>query len=95
MDLKQPVIFTTSIQNFQDIVMLLIQCYEVQPLSCTLELARMFFIMYGNEPQPMSGVMQSFLKHIIVRTMKQMAATGNPSDFAELIASFFQVNGQF
>jgi hypothetical protein len=52
----------------------------------------MFFIMYGNEPQPMLGVMQSFLKHIVVRTMKQMAATGNPSDFAELIASFFQVN---
>lgn len=71
--------------------MLLIQCYEVQPLSCTLELARMFFISYGNEGPPMSIVMQSFLKHIVARTMKQMAASGNPSDFAELISSFFQV----
>jgi len=71
--------------------MLLINCYEIQPLSCTLELARMFFILFGNEPQPMSGVMQSFLKHIVSRTLKQMSSSGNPSDFAELIASFFQV----
>jgi hypothetical protein len=51
----------------------------------------MFFIMYGNDPPPMSAVMQSFLKHIVARTMKQMSSSGNPSDFSELIASFFQV----
>ena len=42
--------------------MVLINCYEIMPLSCFLELARMFFILFGNEPAPMLAVMQSLLK---------------------------------
>ena len=71
--------------------MVLINCYEIMPLSCFLELARMFFILFGNEPAPMLTVMQSLLKHTVTRTMKQMSASGNPSDYSDLIATFFQV----
>jgi hypothetical protein len=74
----------------QDIVMLLTQCYETQPHSSTLELSRQFFVMYGNDPS-MHPLMKSFLKHITDRTMKEMRSTGNPSDFADLITAFFQV----
>ena len=76
---------------FQDIVMVLINCYEIMPLSCFLELARMFFILFGNEPAPMLAVMQSLLKHTVNRTMKQIGSSGNPSDYSDLIATFFQV----
>lgn len=77
----------------QDVVMLLVQCYETQPHSSTLELSRQFFVMFGKEPT-MANLMKSFLKHICVRTIKEMNATGNPSDFADLIATFFQVLSQ-
>ena len=75
----------------QDIIMLLIHCYNTQPHSSTLELSRQFFVMYGNDPV-MQPMIRSFLKQIIERTMKELQSTGNPSDFADLVAAFFQVN---
>jgi hypothetical protein len=33
-------------------------------------LVRMFFILFGNEPVPMSTVMQSLLKHIVARCQR-------------------------
>ncbi len=75
----------------QDIVMLLLQCYQTQPHSSTLELSRQFFIMYGKNDDSMRPLMRSFLRQICERTLKEMQSTGNPSDFADLIASFFQV----
>ena len=77
----------------QDIIMLLIQCYATQPHSSTLELSRHFFVMYGND-QTMQPLLRSFLKQLVERTLKEMQSTGNPSDFADLIASFFQVTFQ-
>ena len=74
----------------QDIIMLLIQCYTTQPHSSTLELSRQFFVMYGND-QTMQPMLRSFLKQLIDRTLKEMSSSGNPSDYADLIASFFQV----
>merc|ERR1719510_2212527 len=73
--------------------MLLIQCYATQPHSSTLELSRHFFVMYGND-QTMQPLLRSFLKQLVERTLKEMQSTGNPSDFADLIASFFQVLSQ-
>ena len=70
--------------------MLLIQCYTTQPHSSTLELARQFFVMYGND-LTMQPMLKSFLKQLIDRTLKEMSSSGNPSDYADLIASFFQV----
>ena len=46
--------------------------------------------MYGND-QAMQPMIRSFLKQIIERTMKELQSTGNPSDFADLVAAFFQV----
>ena len=74
----------------KDIIMLLIQCYTTQPHSSTLELARQFFVMYGND-LTMQPMLKSFLKQLIDRTLKEMSSSGNPSDYADLIASFFQV----
>ena len=77
----------------QDIIMLILQCYSTQPHSSTLELSRQFFVMYGND-QNMQPLLRSFLKQLVDRTMKEIQSTGNPSDFADLIASFFQVLSQ-
>ena len=74
----------------QDIIMLLIQCYTNQPHSSTIELARQFFVMYGND-QTMQPMLKSFLKQLVDRTLKEMSSSGNPSDYADLIATFFQV----
>ena len=76
-----------------DIIMLLIQCYETQPHSSTLELSRQFFVMYGND-QTMQPLLKSFLKQLVERTLKEMTSTGNPSDFTDLVQAFFQVLSQ-
>jgi len=38
--------------------------------------------------------MQSFFKHIVDVTLKNISSSGNPSDFADLIASFFLMLAQ-
>ena len=78
----------------QDIIMLLIHCYDTQPHSSTLEISRQFFVMYGND-QAMQPLIRSFLKRTVERTMKELQSTGNPSDFADLVATFFQVINNF
>lgn len=75
----------------QEIIMTLEHTYEAQPHSSTLDLARQFFVMYGND-QNMVPLIRPFLKSLIDRTMKEMRSTGNPSDFSELVATFFQVS---
>jgi len=77
----------------QDIIMLLIQCYETQPHSSTLELSRQFFVMYGND-QTMQPLLKSFLKQLVERTLKEIQSSGNPSDFTDLVQAFFQVLSQ-
>merc|ERR1712241_847544 len=93
--LKQVVfILLDDIKPFsQDIITLLIQCYTTQPHSSTLDLSRQFFVMYGND-HSMQPMLKYFLKQLIDRTLKEMSSSGNPSDYADLIASFFQVLSQ-
>ena len=73
---------------FKFLVQLLLNTFPSS--SSTLELSRQFFVMYGND-QAMQPMIRSFLKQIIERTMKELQSTGNPSDFADLVAAFFQV----
>ena len=74
----------------QDIIMLILHCYNTQPHSSTLELSRQFFVMYGND-QTLQPMLRSFLKQMVERTIKEISSTDRPSDHADLIASFFQV----
>ncbi len=71
----------------QDIIMLLLQCYSMQRHSSTLELARQFFVMYGNDAT-LHPTLKPFLRQLIDLTLKEMS---NAPDYAELIATFFQV----
>jgi len=78
----------------EDLVMLLMQCYEAVPHSCVLDLARNFFVLYGKDDDVMRPKMQEFFGHLVARTMKEMTASTNPSDFSDLIASFFNIMSQ-
>lgn len=75
----------------QDIIMLILHCYNTQPHDSTLELSRQFFVMYGND-QALQPLLRPFLKQIVDRTIKEMSSSTTPSDHADLIASFFQVS---
>ena len=77
-----------------DIIMLLIQCYTTQRHPSTLELSRQFFVMYGND-QAMQPLLKSFLRQLIELSLKEMSSSSNPSNCADLIATFFQVSSSF
>ena len=86
--------FQDNIRPFaDDLVMLLMQCYEAVPHSCVLDLARNFFVLYGKD-ESLRPKMQQFFKHLIARTMREMTQSSNPSDFSDLIASFFCIMSQ-
>ena len=55
--------------------------------------ARNFFVLFAKE-ETMQPLMQGFFKHIVAKTMNEMASSSNPSDFSDLIASFFGIMSQ-
>ena len=56
-------------------------------------LARNFFVLFAKE-EAMQPLMQAFFKHIVAKTMNEMASSSNPSDFSDLIAAFFGIMSQ-
>ena len=77
----------------EDLVQLLMQVYETVPHSCVLDLARNFFVLYAKD-DALRPKMQEFFKHLITRTTKEMGKSSNPSDYSDLIASFFCIVSQ-
>ena len=76
-----------------DTVLLLMQCYEAVPHSCVLDVARNFIVLFAKDDS-MRPRMQDFFRHLVARTMKEITMSSNPSDFSDLIASFFGILSQ-
>ena len=66
------------------------QCYEAVPHSCVLDVARNFIVLFAKD-ESMQPRMQDFFRHLISRTMREITMSSNPSDFTDLIASFFGI----
>ncbi len=82
-----------SVKPFsQEIVELVVQCYNLEPHETAIELARSFFTLFGRgvrcESQP---VLSTLFASLIGKTLQHVQSTGNLSDHSELISTFFRL----
>ncbi|XP_040576094.1 importin-13 [Lepeophtheirus salmonis] len=74
----------------QDIVSIVLSSYQSRPHSAALDLARQFFVMFGEDVQ-LQPVINSLFVKLCERTLTEVSSTGNLSDHTDLVAPFFEM----